>query len=422
MQNINIQNSCGKFNFIVNFVFFMLVFALSISLLVNSIPQKVFYLASYLCIFILIFKAKELLRGKLFQKNFVLLISSFFIFGLVRIFWAEFISIKYEFLSDVALSILNDYALSGKRFILGVFIITVMACYSNEISERCIKLSKIVLFFGAVTTLFFGIKEYELTHTRIFLTANAPSSTAYMVIFMYCSYLWLPIKKANKKWLLVDMLLMISIFCLVILSGTRIAFLAYFFITLYQINRHYGLMNILKPMRNRLIALVVISVIAFLSGNRWVEAFNNIKEYDKNSSTSVGARVAIWDSGLHFFPEHLGFTSPDVRTKSAREYIALYHTGNAEAYKNVQSNMHNEFLDVSTLQGIAGLASLLFIYYSVLMIWISRNVLMGIAMPATALFIMGMTDTVLFFPATAMLFIISTALCVVRSKSDVSLP
>ncbi|MFC7508994.1 hypothetical protein ACFQUX_20780 [Pantoea stewartii] len=108
-------------------------------------------------------------------------------------------------------------------------------------------------------------------------------------------------KKANKKWLLVDMLLMISIFCLVILSGTRIAFLAYFFITLYQINRHYGLMNILKPMRNRLIALVVISVIAFLSGNRWVEAFNNIKEYDKNSSTSVGARVAIWDSGLHFF-------------------------------------------------------------------------------------------------------------------------
>ncbi len=77
-----------------------------------------------------------------------------FIFGLVRIFWAEFISIKYEVLSDVALSILNDYALSGKRFILGVFIITVMACYSNEISERCIKLSKIVLFFGAVTTLF----------------------------------------------------------------------------------------------------------------------------------------------------------------------------------------------------------------------------------------------------------------------------
>ncbi|MGG6192524.1 O-antigen ligase family protein [Pantoea allii] len=414
-NHINIEKSFG---IMINTVFLMLVSVLSVSLLIDSVPQKIFYLSSYLCVLIFAVKCKGILSKRMISKDLFLLATSFFLFGLLRVLWTGFIDVRYGALSDISSSILNDYELSGKRFMLGSFIVMVMALYNNKISEQCLKMSKIIIWVGAVVTLYFGAKEYAMTHSRIFLTANAPSSTAYMVIFMYCAYLWLPMLKMNNKWLIADAVLMIAIFILVILTGTRIALVAYGFITLYQVSRHYGLLNILKPIRNRIVAVFIIIAVAFISGNRWIEAFDNLKDYDTNSSTSLGARVAIWDSGIHFFSNHPGFNSPDVRTTTAREYIARFHPGNAEGYKNVQSNMHNELLDVATLQGIAGLVSLLFIYFVVLRAWLNRNELKGIIMPAAALFIMGMVDTVLFFPATTMLFIISAALCTFTGSSN----
>lgn len=400
----------------VNLIVILLCCTLAINLFTYGFAQKIFYIASYLSGFLFVYTIASPANRLRMNKTILLLFSALFILGTVRFGWAAYINHSYDNFSTPTLNILNNYMLGGKRFMLAAFVVAVIAMYSNEILERTIYVGKAMLWIGALGALLFGLHEYLQTGVRIKLTADAASSSSYMVIFLYCTYLWLSVKEANRKWIIADTSFALIVLALVVLCGTRVSLLAFMFITLCQISRFYGLLQILRPKRNRLFAFIIVVIFAGVTSERWMQGISDIEDYNSNSSTSVGARVAIWDSGIHFLPQHLGFTSPDNRTVTAREFISRVHPGNTEGYTNVKYNMHNEFLEVATLQGIVGVAALIFFYIAALFIWFKRHALMGISMPVAALFIMGITDSVLIYSPTSMLFSTAVALCTIRPK------
>lgn len=395
---------------------FMLCAAMSINLFTYGHSQKIFYVASYIAIFVFFYTLFNSELRPRANKYVLLLTITVFVFALIRFSWGIYIFGQFEHFTTPSDNILNDYLLGGKRMMLGAFIIAVIAMYNKEITERNIGVCKVIIWLGMLGCLIAGIHEYSLTGHRVKLTADAASSSSYMVMFLYCTYLWLSVKESSKKWLWVDIFYFAMVCGLLALCGTRVTFLSFIFITLCQISRFYGIFKILQPKRNRLAALVIVVAFASMTGERWLQGINNIENYGKNSSTSVGARVAIWDSGLHFFPHHPWFNSPDVRTVEARKFIKQVHPGNKIGFTNVKYNMHNEFIEVATLQGIAGLISLILFYVVAFSIWAKRYELMGISMPIAALFIMGMTDSVIIYAPTAMMFIMAVALCTIRPK------
>ncbi|WP_049852477.1 O-antigen ligase [Pantoea sp. RIT-PI-b] len=400
----------------VNTIVILICCTLATNLFTYGFAQKVFYIAAYLSGFLFIYTLASPSNRMRMNRYILLLFSALFIMGALRFGWAVYINDNYANFTTPTNNILNNYRLGGKRLMLAAFVVAVIAMYNDDISENTIYISKAMIWLGVSVALLFGIHEYLQTGKRIKLTADGASSSSYMVMFLYCTYLWLSIKDANRKWIFADASFAVIILSLIILSGTRVSLLAFMFITLCQISRFYGLLEILRPKRNRLYALILFVILAGLTSERWKQGISDIEDYSSNSSTSVGARVAIWDSGIHFLPQHLGFSSPDVRTVTAREYIARVHPGNAEGYANVKYNMHNEFLEIATLQGILGVAIFILFYAAALFIWFKRHALMGISMPVAALFIMGMTDSVLIYSPTSMLFTIAVALCTIQPK------
>lgn len=400
----------------VNLVVFLLSLSMPLTLFSYGFSQKIFYIASYLSVVLFFVTLANKHARTSIDKYTWLLFIAIFALGLVRLGWALDIRANYTDFTGPTANIISNYLLGGKRLLLGAFIISVISIHHQKITPAMVGCSKIFLWLGALATLGFGVHEYLLTGDRIKLTADAASSSSYMVLFLYCAYLWLSAKDVSRLWIVIDLAFVAIIFSLVILTGTRVSLLAFLFITLCQISRFYGLLTVLKSKRNRVITLILVAGLVMSTGERWMQAFNNIENYSNDSSTSVGARVAIWDSGLHFLPEHLGFSSPDVRTVTARAYIAAFHPGNTEGYTNVKYNMHNEFLEVVTLEGIVGLVSLVFLYVATFWIWSKRSALLGISLPVAALFIMGLTDSVLIYPQTTTLFVIALALCAIRPK------
>lgn len=399
---------------------FSLLISMATELFTTGIAQKIFYFNGYLSFFFIIYVAIK--KRSYFNQIMPVLpfIFALLFIGMVRYVWFIFSKEDTSRFSEFDLNNLRNYDLAGKRLLLSVFIIMTGVMISKYITREILNLGRIIIFLGIIICLLFGLYEFFwLTHDRIKLTADAASSSSYMVLFMYTTYLTLSINTENIKWLLIDILSAIMTFTLLMLCDTRVSILAFIGVTIL-----YCLYNkkIKAFFSNRLFIIGgvgVVLVVISLTGNRWIEGVRNIQNYSTDSSTSLGARVAIWDSGITYAKQHYLFSTPLERTGFAQPFIKEKHPGNTEGYNNVKYNMHNEFLETLTLQGILGAISLAFMYISFIIVAIRQHVLKSAVMPLFVLFVCGLTDSVLINPQAVMLLLISisvSALLPVRDK------
>lgn len=275
-----------------------------------------------------------------------------------------------------------------------------------------------MITIGLVVSLGFGLYEHYYTlNYRIKMTTDASSMASYMIAFIYCAYLGLSRLEYHRYSKHLDFVAFVLTFVLLYLCGTRITILALIILKVTFFFIEYKV-DLIKNWR--VMSLVLLAVIAILgaTSSRWAQGINDIQKYDVQSSTSLGARVAIWESGIYLLHRHIGFTAPDDRTTLAREFIKTHHPQNYEGYNNVQYNMHNEFLEVTTLQGMWGAISLLLPYLILIYGWIRKYDIKSMALPFSVLFVTGLTDSVLLFNQTATLFVMSLALCCIRKSSD----
>lgn len=415
-MNIDIKNM-DLFTKLINVAVVFLSISLSLNLFTYGISQKVFYFAGYICSFLTVMALLKKEEGRKIDSFAYFLVLSLIFIGIVRVAWVLYIQSDSREISKIAAGVLDGYRLSGKRLFLGAFIVAAMMIYGRKVSIKTISCVKVILLIGMIVTLVAGFYEYfYVTHRRIKLTADAASSSSYMVMFIYCAYLWLCGFHYGKLWRLIDVIFIAVAFLVMVLCGTRITFLAFLGITFLYYIKALGWRNVLYSKRNVALAVCLMTVVISFTQARWMEAINNIDNYDINSSTSVGARFSIWASGVNFIEKNIGFSSPDERTEVSRKYIHHADPKNHTAYNNVEYNMHNEFLEVTSLQGLLGFASLFIFYLVVLVGKFKHSPLRGVGMPVAALFITGLTDSVLIYGPTAMVFVSALALCSIKSE------
>ncbi|WP_448309422.1 O-antigen ligase family protein [Pantoea sp. PGP6] len=398
----------------VNFSVIALCLALALNMFVTGLPQKIFYIVSYLSVASI---AYGLVRRKIaFQPNrfFIALFIVLIIFSLIRLVWAIQVKAIETAPSGDSITNISNYLLGAKRLLLGAFVLLSLAIYGQQVSLNTLRAGKVLILLGLLISLGFGIHEHLYTaNVRIKLTTEAASMSSYMILFIYCAWLWLSGFETQAYWKIADVAALLVTFALLYLCGTRVTIIALVAVGLLFLLQTYRL-SMLKNWRISVLVVGLLAVLVLMTSNRWVEGVQDIENYGSNSSTSLGARVAIWGGAVNFIQHHSGFATPDERTTQARQFITAHYPNNLEGYTNVKYNMHNEFLEVTTLQGWLGTASLALLYLVALAGGMKRCDLRGVALPLLALFVAGLTDSVLPYNQTATIFIMALALCCIR--------
>jgi len=398
----------------VNFSVIALCLALAINMFVTGLPQKIFYIVSYLSVASILY---GLVRRKIaFQQHrfFIALFIVLILFSLIRLVWAMQVKAIETAPSTDSITNISNYLLGAKRLLLGAFVLLSLAVYGQLVSLNTLRAGKILILIGLLITLGFGIHEHLYTaNVRIKLTTEAASMSSYMILFIYCTWLWLSRFESHAYWKMADVAVLIVTFGLLYLCGTRVTLIALVAVGLLFLLQTYRL-SMLTNWRISALAVGLLAILVLVTSNRWVEGVQDIENFGSNSSTSLGARVAIWGGAVNFIQHHGGFSTPDERTTQARQFISAHYPNNVEGYTNVKYNMHNEFLEVTTLQGWLGALSLALLYLVTLAGGVKRCDLRGVALPLVALFVAGLTDSVLPYNQTATIFIMVLALCCIR--------
>ncbi|WP_336756486.1 O-antigen ligase family protein [Pantoea sp. USHLN298] len=398
----------------VNFSVIALCLALAINMFVTGLPQKIFYVVSYLSVASILY---GLVRRKIdFQQHrfFIVLFIALILFTLIRLVWAMQVKGIETAPSTDSITTISNYLLGAKRLLLGAFVLLSLAVYGQRVSLKTLRAGKVLILIGLLITLGFGIYEHLYTaNVRIKLTTEAASMSSYMILFIYCAWLWLSRFETHAYWKMADVAVLIVTFALLYLCGTRVTLIALVAVGLLFLLQTYRL-SMLTNWRISALVVGLLAVLVLMTSNRWVEGVQDIENFGSNSSTSLGARVAIWGGAVNFIQHHGGFSTPDERTTQARQFISAHYPNNVEGYTNVKYNMHNEFLEVTTLQGWLGALSLALLYLVALAGGVKRCDLRGVALPLVALFVAGLTDSVLPYNQTATVFIMVLALCCIR--------
>ena len=398
----------------VNFSVIALCLALAINMFVTGLPQKIFYVVSYLSLASILY---GLVRRKIaFQQHrfFIALFIVLIIFSLIRLVWAMQVKAIETAPSTDSITNISNYLLGAKRLLLGAFVLLSLAVYGQLVSLNTLRAGKILILIGLLITLGFGIHEHLYTaNVRIKLTTEAASMSSYMILFIYCTWLWLSRFESHAYWKMADVAVLIVTFALLYLCGTRVTLIALVAVGLLFLLQTYRL-SMLTNWRISALVVGLLAMLVLMTSNRWVEGVQDIENFGSNSSTSLGARVAIWGGAVNFIQHHGGFSTPDERTTQARQFISAHYPNNVEGYTNVKYNMHNEFLEVTTLQGWLGACSLVLLYLVALAGGVKRCDLRGVALPLLALFVAGLTDSVLPYNQTATVFIMALALCCIQ--------
>ncbi|MDM6891689.1 O-antigen ligase family protein, partial [Enterobacter cloacae] len=122
---------------------------------------------------------------------------------------------------------------------------------------------------------------------------------------------------------------------------------------------------------------------------------NEITKYQKgHDATSLGARFSMWNVGIMTGLAHPLGQSIESREIWAKQYVKEGHAHVAAALGYMRIHLHNEFIEKYSLQGIPGLAVLLFFYVSMIVYAMTnRNGLLLTAMLLLLLY--GLTDVML---------------------------
>ncbi|WP_262390890.1 O-antigen ligase family protein [Pantoea alfalfae] len=408
------KSSRNGLTLMVNASVVALCLALSLNMFVSGLPQKIFYLVSYLSVASVLYGVVR--KRVAFKENgfYVVLFAVLIIFALIRLFWAIHTKGIETAPSNDAITNISNYLLGAKRLLLGAFVLLSLAIYGNRVSATTLRIGKVLILVGLLITLGFGIHEHLYTENiRIKLTTEAASMSSYMILFIYCAWLWLSRYETHRYWKIADIAVLAVTFALLYLCGTRVTLIALIAVGLLFLLQTWRL-SLLTNWRISALLVGVLAVLILMTSNRWVEGVQDIENYGSNSSTSLGARVAIWGGAVNFIEHHGSFATPDARTTEARQFIMAHYPLNVEGYTNVKYNMHNEFLEVTTLQGWLGTLSLVLLYLTVAGGMLKKCDLRGVALPMLALFICGLTDSVLPYNQTVTIFIMALALCCIR--------
>lgn len=375
--------------------------SLALALLSSGKQREFFYIAIYASIIGLACEYK-----KITMRPFSIALPILSI-GLLNLGWY----LVYEYHSE-GLNVYSDYLGASKKLILASILIFYLDRFKSYIDRASFQ--KYFLYAsgaGFILATGYGLWQASQGMGRIEMAINRATVSAYVysvlsLAFVYSLYL----QKNIKLYVAAGLIILISYF-VILLTGTRAAMGLYLLLAIVLTLYHFRRIHL----KSTLIFLCIVAGIVIVSYKPLIlpklqQTQAEVESYQKgNDATSLGARFSMWSVGIQNGLAHPLGQSVEDREIWTQQYVKNGHPHLAAALEFIRVHLHNEFIEKYSLQGIPGLAILVFFYISMIVYALkNRNGLLLTTMLLLLLY--GLTDVILLSSEALIFFVTVFAL------------
>ncbi|MFC3396887.1 O-antigen ligase family protein [Brenneria rubrifaciens] len=366
------------------------------------IAGLIFYLTGSLSVFYVMTHLKTILAA----KRLLAIPLCLLVLGLTNLIWYH----QYYQPENLFPAVYNAYRTAAHACILGAFILLTTLHITHEKQgfqlPGIIAISALTLGYAFYQSLFSGMH-------RIGLIFGQATSAAYFLTFIgaLSAQALLRLNSRYKYHLYLAHFLLVTI--AIILTETRAAIFVYpivgAMILLSEVRHNKRLL--IKAFLGSVMTILLCSLLFHDTINkRTDDLLNDVRNYSMNNSkTSVGARIAMYQSGIEAGKEVPLGQSAEQRsahiTALAEQKPVL---SGAVAYLN--NHLHNELIDAFSIKGLPGVLILVMLYAALL--YFSFFVLRSHLSAALlfALLMYGLSDVILYSRDMLMAWLIAFCL------------
>ncbi|XYQ54710.1 O-antigen ligase family protein [Pectobacterium carotovorum] len=354
----------------------------------SIIAGWLFYLTGLLSVFYVATHLKTVIAA----KRLLLIPLCLLAIGLTNLIWYH----HYYHPDSLFPYVYNAYRTSAHAGILGAFILLTVLHISQKNRQQPL------FYLIAICVLTLGYAFYQSLFSgmhRIALVFGTATSAAYFLTFIgaLSAQALLKLDSAYKYYLYLGHFLLVTI--AIFLTETRAAIFVYPIVgatILLSEVRHNKRLFIKAFIGSSATILLCLFLFQDTLHQRISDLINDIHSYSMNNSmTSVGARIAMYQSGIEAGEEALLGQSAEQRAEhiiaQAKQESEL---SGALGYLNV--HLHNEVVDAFSLKGLPGTILLILFYVS--LFYFSFFVLRSHLSAALlfALIMYGLSDVILY--------------------------
>ncbi|MEI9483209.1 O-antigen ligase family protein [Enterobacter cancerogenus] len=375
--------------------------SLALVLVSSGKQREFFYIAVYASIIGLAFEYKKITWRPFSIALPILLV------GLLNLIWY----FAYEY-HNVGINVYSDYLGACKKLILGSILVFYLDRFKLYVTKESFqKYFLIATATGFVLATSYGFYQAIQGINRVEMAINRPTIAAYVysvlsLAFVYSLYLL----KNVKMYVLAGVVVLIS-YVLILLTATRAAMGLYLILAIVLTLLHFRKIH-LKPLLIFLCIVAGIIIVSYkpLISPKIEQTESELTNYQKgHDATSLGARFSMWKVGFFNGVAHPLGQSIDSRESWTRSYVKDGHSDVTAALGYLRIHLHNEFIEKYSLQGIPGVAILLFLFVSVIVYALrNRNGLLLTTMLLLLLY--GLTDVILLSSEALIFFMTLFAL------------
>lgn len=377
--------------------------------LISSGKQRVFfYIAIYISIIGLAFEYK-----KITFRPFSIAYPIFLI-GALNIIWY----VMYEYHNE-GFNTYSDYFDASKKLILA----SILVFYLDRFKSYVDKDNFQKYFFYATGIGFVCATGYALWQAshgmeRVEMATDRATLSAYLYSMLSLAFVYSLFLKQNAKFYVLAGFTVLLSYFIILLTGTRAAIGLYLIMAIVLTLFHFRKIHL----KSLLIFLAIVAGIVIVSykpliAPKITQTQTEVEQYQKgNDATSLGARFSMWTVGIQTGLAHPLGQSLENREEWTQEYIKDGHPHLATTLLYIKIHLHNEFIEKFSLQGIPGLAALLFFFVSIIAYALrNKNGLLLITMLLLLLY--GLTDVILLSSEALILFMVLFALSPIFSQT-----
>lgn len=375
--------------------------SLILALVSSGKQREFFYIAIYVSIIGLAFEYKKITLQPFTIALPILLI------GLLNLGWY----LLYEYHNE-GLNLYSDYLGASKKLILAsvlIFYIDRFKFYIDKDTFR--KFFFFATALGFVLATGYGLWQASQGMTRVEMAINRATVSAYVysvlsLAFVYSLYL----QQNVKLYVVAGFTILISYF-VILLTGTRAAMGLYLLLAIVLTLYHFRKIHL----KSALIFLCIVAGVVIVSYKPLIspkikQTQREVERYQQGfDRTSLGARFSMWTVGIENGLAHPLGQSLEQREAWTRQYIKDGHPHLGSALEYIKVHLHNEFIEKYSLQGIPGVAVMLFFFVSMIAYALrNRNALLLTS--RLLLLLYGLTDVILLSSEALIFFMILFAL------------
>jgi len=377
-------------------IFIFAVLSIAFALLSNGRQKDFYYIAVYLSIAGMIVERKNISFKKFNTAYPIILI------GIIKLIWFLWLG-----RDATGYNAYSDQLGAGKKLVLGgflVFYLTHFKHYIKAIKYKNVMLALIGIAFASATCYafwqsFHGMQRVEMAINRATISAYIYSTLS--MLFIYFLYL----QKKPACYIIAAISILLS-FVVIILTGTRASIILHLLIIAVMTTYYFKKIHL----KSMVVVLIVAIFSIFILYKNYIQpkieqTYDEVNLYQEGKdSTSLGARFSMWTVGINNF-----VNAPLGQSMQSRFNYSDQFTSQHPQYRSsmvfISVHLHDEMIEILSLQGILGGLALLWLYVS--LCWVAireRNTPLLFTM--NGLIVYGLSD-VLLLSSEAILFYVA---------------